>query len=139
MLYGEWLRRTRRRAEAGRHLGLALKTFEELGARAWGERARAELFATGARTAERPEKDGGLGRLTHQELQIVRLAAAGASNREIAARLFLSPRTVGNHLYRAYPKLGVRTRVELRRLDLGAAAGTGVPGRRLSNPGGPVE
>ncbi|WP_255281732.1 helix-turn-helix transcriptional regulator [Actinomadura madurae] len=78
-------------------------------------------------------------RLTHQELQIVRLAAAGASNREIAARLFLSPRTVGNHLYRAYPKLGVRTRVELRRLDLGAAAGTGVPGRRLSNPGGPVE
>ncbi|MCQ0004948.1 response regulator transcription factor [Actinomadura madurae] len=69
----------------------------------------------------------------------MRLAAAGASNREIAARLFLSPRTVGNHLYRAYPKLGVRTRVELRRLDLGAAAGTGVPGRRLSNPGGPVE
>ncbi|SPT58362.1 helix-turn-helix transcriptional regulator [Actinomadura madurae] len=137
LLYGEWLRRTRRRAEAGRHLGLALKTFEELGARAWGERAKAELFATGARTAERPEKDGGLGRLTHQELQIVRLAAAGASNREIAARLFLSPRTVGNHLYRAYPKLGVRTRVELRRLDLGAAAGTGSAGPPVEQPGRP--
>lgn len=125
LLYGEWLRRARRRAEARTHLNRALEVFENMGARIWADRARAELFATGARAPERPEKDGGIGRLTHQELQIVRLAAAGASNREIAARLFLSPRTVGNHLYRAYPKLGVRTRVELRRLDLGAAAGAG--------------
>lgn len=59
-----------------------------------------------------------LRRLTPQELQVVRLAATGASNREIAARLFLSPRTVGHHLSRAYPKLGVTRRMELARLDL---------------------
>ncbi|WP_433467844.1 ATP-binding protein [Spirillospora sp. CA-128828] len=124
LLYGEWLRRVRRRAEARTHLTLALELFEKLGARVWADRANGELGATGARQAGSRQAEApplvGAGRLTHQELQIVRLAAAGASNREIAARLFLSPRTVGNHLYRAYPKLGVRTRAELRRLDLGA-------------------
>jgi DNA-binding CsgD family transcriptional regulator len=57
--------------------------------------------------------------LTPQELQAVRLAAAGLSNRDIAARLFLSPRTVGYHLYKAYPKLGVTSRTGLAGLDLG--------------------
>lgn len=60
-----------------------------------------------------------LGELTPQQLQIVRLAASGASNREIAAQLFLSPRTVGNHLYRAFPKLGIKIRAQLCELDLG--------------------
>ena len=59
-----------------------------------------------------------LSALTPQELQVVRLAAAGLSNRDIGAQLFLSPRTVGYHLYKAYPKLGVSSRVELGRLDL---------------------
>jgi DNA-binding NarL/FixJ family response regulator len=58
-----------------------------------------------------------LKRLTPQELQVVRLAAGGSSNREIAAQLFLSPRTVGHHLYKAYPKLGVSRRVELAKLE----------------------
>ncbi|GAA2449333.1 hypothetical protein GCM10010191_78650 [Actinomadura vinacea] len=61
---------------------------------------------------------GILGRLTPQERRVVRLAATGASNGEIGAQLFLSPRTVSNHLYRAYPKLGVRSRAELGELDL---------------------
>lgn len=120
LLYGEWLRRERRRADARTHLSNALELFEKSGSAAWAERARAELGACGTRPADAPETV--LGGLTHQELQIVRLAAAGASNREIADRLFLSPRTVGNHLYRAYPKLGVRTRGELGRLDLSAPA-----------------
>ncbi|WP_149264076.1 AAA family ATPase [Actinomadura sp. K4S16] len=132
LLYGEWLRRARRRAEAHRHLALAVELFTTVDARVWAERARAELGAAGvagpAAGADRGPAGGGpgAGGLTHQELQVVRLAAAGATNREIAARLYLSPRTVGNHLYRAYPKLGVRTRAELRRLDFGA--GSGRPG-----------
>ncbi|MEU8124201.1 AAA family ATPase [Spirillospora sp. NPDC049024] len=123
LLYGEWLRRARRRAGAGEQLSRAMELFEELGARVWAERARTELEAAGARPAGAEPRGVRIGGLTHQELQIVRLAAAGASNREIAARLYLSPRTVGNHLYRAYRKLDVRTRGELRGLDLGTGAG----------------
>ncbi|MGP4026832.1 AAA family ATPase [Actinomadura sp. 3N407] len=122
LLYGEWLRRERRRAHAREHLSRAMDLFDTQGALIWARRARAELGAAGARQAGGAPEGNGTGGLTHQELQIVRLAAAGASNREIAARLYLSPRTVGNHLYRAYPKLGVRTRVELRGLDLDVAA-----------------
>jgi DNA-binding NarL/FixJ family response regulator len=77
----------------------------------WAEQARAELTATGV-TAPRPDRTG-LPRLTPQELQVVRLAARGLSNRDIAAQLFLSPRTVGYHLYKAYPKLGITSRSEL--------------------------
>ncbi|WP_165950248.1 LuxR family transcriptional regulator [Actinomadura sp. GC306] len=126
LLYGEWLRRERRRARAREHLSRAMELFERQGARVWALRARAELGAAGVRPAGAPPPGpDGIGGLTHQELQIVRLAASGASNREIAARLYLSPRTVGNHLYRAFPKLGVRTRVELRGLDLGITAREG--------------
>jgi DNA-binding CsgD family transcriptional regulator len=70
----------------------------------------------GDRPSARALADDPLQRLTPQELQIVRLAAAGHSNREIAAQLFLSPRTVGHHLYRAYPKIGVTRRTELAKL-----------------------
>jgi DNA-binding NarL/FixJ family response regulator len=62
---------------------------------------------------------GPISQLTSQELQVVRLAALGRTNREIAAQLFLSPRTVGYHLYKAYPKLGIGSRTELAGLDLG--------------------
>lgn len=108
LLYGEWLRRSRRRNDARARLHSALEAFDRLGAVPWAERARTELRAAGESLT-----DGGDGRdvlaarLTPQELQVVRLAATGLSNREIGAQLFLSPRTVGYHLYKAYPKLGV--------------------------------
>ncbi len=114
LLYGEWLRRNRRRAGAREHLLAAAAAFARMGARPWQERAEAELRAAGA-GAPAVTADDPLARLTPQELQVVRLAAAGASNKQIGARLFLSPRTVGFHLYRAFPKLGVTTREELAR------------------------
>ncbi|MFI6736542.1 AAA family ATPase [Nonomuraea sp. NPDC050451] len=116
LAYGEWLRRHRRRTEAKDQLADALAAFERLGARTWASRARAELSALGDRPSAHPRALDPLARLTPQELQVVRLAAAGMSNREIAARLFLSPRTVGHHLYKAYPKLGVTRRMELAQL-----------------------
>ncbi|MEU0540163.1 LuxR C-terminal-related transcriptional regulator, partial [Nocardia sp. NPDC005978] len=117
LLYGEWLRRERRMQEARTHLRAALHTFEQLGAAPWAEHARVELRAAGAGAA--PERGDDLAALlTPQELQVTRLAAAGATNKEIAAQLFLSPKTVGHHLYRAFPKLGVSNRVELARLSL---------------------
>ncbi|MFC5908534.1 helix-turn-helix transcriptional regulator, partial [Streptacidiphilus monticola] len=117
LLYGEWLRRGRRKAEARSPLRAAEQTFRQLGARPWAERARTELDATGAAAgAERPAAAGPLAGLTPQEAQIVRLAAQGLSNRDIAAQLFLSARTVGYHLYKAYPKLGVASRTELAEL-----------------------
>ena len=114
LLYGEWLRRNRRRAGAREHLLAAAAAFARMGARPWQERAEAELRAAGA-GAPAVTADDPLARLTPQELQVVRLAAAGASNKQIGAQLFLSPRTVGFHLYRAFPKLGVTTREELAR------------------------
>ncbi|WP_327678652.1 helix-turn-helix transcriptional regulator [Kitasatospora sp. NBC_00458] len=117
LLYGEWLRRERRRTDARPHLGAALETFERLGAGPWADRARAELTATGgAAPAPVEAAPGVLTALTPQELQIARLAARGMTNRDIAAQLFLSPRTVGHHLYKAYPKLGIASRTELAAL-----------------------
>ncbi|MEV3987066.1 helix-turn-helix transcriptional regulator [Nonomuraea sp. NPDC049758] len=115
LLYGEWLRRARRRAEARSPLRSALEIFDRLGATPWAGRARAELRATGESAPDGPPADA-LAALTPQELQVVRLAAAGVSNRDIAAQLFLSHRTVEYHLYKAYPKLGVASRQELARL-----------------------
>jgi DNA-binding CsgD family transcriptional regulator len=116
LAYGEWLHRHHRHTEAKDQLADALAAFERLGARTWASRARAELSALGDRPSAHPRALDPLSRLTPQELQVVRLAAAGMSDREIAARLFLSPRTIGHHLHQAYPKLGVTRRVELARL-----------------------
>ncbi|PJE95471.1 helix-turn-helix transcriptional regulator [Streptomyces carminius] len=119
LLYGEWLRRSRRRTDARAPLRSALETFERLRAAPWAERTRTELRATGEPgTAARTAAANLIDRLTPQELQVVRLAARGSSSREIAAQLFLSPRTVEHHLYKAYPKLGVGSRRELVRLEL---------------------
>ncbi|WP_119726697.1 ATP-binding protein [Thermomonospora amylolytica] len=119
LLYGEWLRRARRRSDARDVLRPALETFESLRAGPWAERARAELRAAGdAVVPARAAAPDLLARLTPQERQVVRLAAEGISSREIAAQLFLSPRTVEYHLYKAYPKLGVSSRRELSRLQL---------------------
>ncbi|WP_327067716.1 AAA family ATPase [Kitasatospora sp. NBC_01250] len=112
LLFGEWLRRDRRKTEARARLRAALEIFERLGALPWAERARSELGAAGD-TAPVAALSGPLAGLTPQEEQIARLAAKGLSNREIAAQLFLSPRTVGHHLYKAYPKLGIASRGQL--------------------------
>ncbi|TVT46230.1 AAA family ATPase [Amycolatopsis rhizosphaerae] len=118
LLYGEWLRRARRKAEASTHLRTAHADFERLGAAGWADRAAAELTATGVTGTTTAAPAGPAGTLTPQELQIVRLAGRGLSNKDIAAQLFLSPRTVGYHLYKAYPKLGVLSRGELAGLPL---------------------
>ncbi|WP_274564799.1 ATP-binding protein [Streptomyces spiramyceticus] len=116
LLYGEWLRRLRRKIDARDHLREALETFEKLGARPWADRARAELRAAGESAAPTGLADGRISRLSPQEREVVRLAATGATNREIATQLFLSHRTVGHHLYRAFPKLGITSRNELAAL-----------------------
>ncbi len=116
LLYGEWLRRAKRKAEARTQLGHALDTFERLGARPWAARTRAELEATGLPAPVATERTPTT--LTPQELQIARLAGQGLSNKDIAAQLFLSPKTVAYHLYKAYPKLNIGSRGELASLNL---------------------
>jgi DNA-binding NarL/FixJ family response regulator len=91
--------------------------FERLAAQPWADRAAAELRAAGEQTESAPALDL-LAALSPQELQIVKLAHAGMTNREIAAQLFLSPKTVSYHLYRAFPKLNVANRGQLARLNL---------------------
>jgi DNA-binding CsgD family transcriptional regulator len=115
LVYGEWLRREKRRSAAAVQLTSAVEAFDKLGAITWAERSTAELAAVG-QAAARAKAPGVLARLTPQEYQIVMLAARGLSNREIAARLFLSHRTVGYHLYKAYPKLDVCARAQLAAL-----------------------
>jgi DNA-binding CsgD family transcriptional regulator len=109
---GRWLRRRRRSAESRSPLRESVALFDALGAAAWSKRARQELRATGEKIGRRaPDiRD----RLTAQELQIAQLAAEGLSNRQIAERLFLSPRTIGGHLYRIFPKLEITARAQLR-------------------------
>jgi DNA-binding CsgD family transcriptional regulator/tetratricopeptide (TPR) repeat protein len=112
LAFGAWLRRQRRVAESRPHLRQARDELEALGANQWAQRADQELRATGATsTRRRPEARD---EMTPQELQIAEMAASGLSNREIGQRLYLSHRTVGSHLYRVFPKLGVRARNELR-------------------------
>ncbi|MFE2144643.1 LuxR C-terminal-related transcriptional regulator, partial [Streptomyces sp. NPDC059456] len=110
--YGEWLRRQRRIADARDALTKARDLFEGLGAGYWHQRAQAELRAAGVACESAPRS--GLNTLTPQRRRIVRLAAQGLTNREIGERLFLSPRTVGTHLYQAFPVLGVTARSQLR-------------------------
>jgi DNA-binding CsgD family transcriptional regulator len=112
--HAEWLRRRRRINDAKAVLTEALATFRRLGARSWAERAQAELRACGVAVARPPGEPDALRELTSQQRQIVRLASAGLTDREIGDRLFLSPRTVSSHLYRSYPKLGVASRHQLR-------------------------
>lgn len=120
LLYGTWLRRNRRVLEARAVLWPALEAFERAGATPWAERARTELRAAGENpNPQRLAAAEVLDRLTPQELQVVRLAARGMSNRKIAAQLFLSPRTIEYHLYKAYPKLDIASRHELTQLELG--------------------
>jgi len=110
--YGSWLRRRRRTSEARHRLWTALEIFTRLEASAWRSLTETELRAAGVGAAE--DTVSGWSELTAQEREVVELAAAGRTNREIGAVLFLSPRTVSGHLYHAFPKLGVTARAQLR-------------------------
>jgi DNA-binding CsgD family transcriptional regulator len=111
LIYGEWLRRQKRRRDARVQLDAARDTFESAGANAFADRARVELLATGARARKRV--DATRRDLTPQEWQIARLAAGGATNPEIAERLFISASTVDYHLRKVYRKLDIRSRHEI--------------------------
>jgi DNA-binding CsgD family transcriptional regulator len=119
LLLGEHLRRARRTTDARPHLRAAREAFAQLGAAPWAARAATELRATGETVRRRDE--GGLSELTPQELQITRLVAGGATNREVAAQLFVSPKTVEYHLGKVFTKLGVASRTELAAVTLAAA------------------
>ncbi|MFF0311107.1 LuxR C-terminal-related transcriptional regulator [Streptosporangium sp. NPDC004379] len=123
LLYGAYLRHRRHREEARDHLREAAEVFERLGAARWRQRAAAELRAAGEPVSGPGSSIGEV--LTAQQLQIARFVAEGATNREIAARLFVSPRTVDYHVRNIFTKLGITSRAELIR---SAASSLTAPG-----------
>jgi DNA-binding CsgD family transcriptional regulator len=112
LAYGSWLRRQRRAADSRVPLRAAAEAFHALGFVQSSERARQELRASGE--TSRPRAAEAWNQLSPQELQIARMAAAGMTNRQIGEKLYLSHRTIGSHLYRIFPKLGITSRAELR-------------------------
>ncbi|GAB2806630.1 LuxR C-terminal-related transcriptional regulator [Streptomyces daliensis] len=133
LLYGKSLRRQRRPSEARDVLRDALFAFERCGARPWAEQARAELRATGGGSSagEGNGAPAALDGLTPQQLRIARHVAEGATNREVAIRLSVSPRTVDHHLRNVFSALGIRSRVELTRLLAGSAEAVPLRGVRV--------
>jgi DNA-binding CsgD family transcriptional regulator len=114
LLYGEWLRRENRRADAREQLRTAYNTLDEIGMHAFAERARRELLATGETARKRvPQTAGAAQELTPQEAQVAQLARDGLSNPEIGARLFISSHTVQYHLGKVFAKLGISSRGQL--------------------------
>jgi DNA-binding NarL/FixJ family response regulator len=111
LLYGEWLRRQRRRTDAREQLYAAHDMLEAMGIEAFAERARRELAATGETSRKRTADTGQ--QLTAQETRVARLARDGLSNPEIGSRLFLSARTVQYHLSKVFTKLGISSRSQL--------------------------
>jgi DNA-binding CsgD family transcriptional regulator len=123
LAFGEYLRRSRQRVRAREHLRSALEAFEDLQARPWAARAREELRASGETARRRSQTD--TPRLTAQELQVAQLVQQGLSNREVAERLYVSPRTVDFHLRNIFSKLGISSRAALAGLQLAQEATTG--------------
>src|SRR6185312_11050637 len=116
LAHGRWLRRSQRVRESRRQLRSAVEAFVRTGAGPWAEQARRELRAAGdAGSGAVVPGSGAWERLSTQEAQIARLVIEGLSNKDIGERLYLSPRTVGSHLYRMFPKLGVASRTQLAR------------------------
>jgi DNA-binding CsgD family transcriptional regulator len=111
LTFGRWLRRRHQVAEARDSLRSAHATLSGIGATVWADQAETELRAAGEQTARRsaPSRET----LTAQELQIVRMAGDGFSDKQIGQRLYLSPRTVSGHLYRAFPQLGITSRSQI--------------------------
>jgi DNA-binding CsgD family transcriptional regulator len=138
LLYGEWLRRQKRRQDSRTQLRGAYEVFTRCGADGFAERARRELRAAGESVRETPGRVAT--GLTGQEAQIAALAAEGQTNAEIAAQLFISPRTVEWHLGNLFTKLGVTSRRQLRslpQLSAGTRKDVGPEGpRAASRPGG---
>lgn len=123
LAYGGWLRRRRRRIDARHHLRVALQIFERVGATDWADRAHRELRASGETV--RRASPAGIATLTPQEVQVVQFVRTGATNKQIAAQLYLSPRTIDYHLRKVFVKLGFSSRAELIALaadDLGHAS-----------------
>ncbi len=120
LLYGEWLRRQRRRRDARDQLRAAFEFFDRVGAVAFADRARSELRATGEHARKRTFETSEA--LTTQEALVARLAGGGASNRQIAEQLFISPATVAYHLRKVFAKLGVSSRHELAGSSPGPAS-----------------
>jgi DNA-binding NarL/FixJ family response regulator len=112
LIYGEWLRRSDRRVAARHQLRAAYEAFESFGADAFAERARRELLATGETV--RPHTPVARDQLTAREALIAQMARGGQTNSEIAAQLFLSPRTVEYHLGKVFAKLEISSRKDLR-------------------------
>jgi DNA-binding CsgD family transcriptional regulator len=134
LCYGERLRRSRRTTQARERLRSALTTFERLGAAPWAQRAEVELRATGE------HRRRGLAahwELTPQEIEVAAIVARGATNREAAAALFVSPKTIEAHLGRIYRKVGIRSRTELANL-LGERGPAGSGGRPRAPSGSPA-
>ncbi|GAB3904430.1 hypothetical protein GCM10027612_72370 [Microbispora bryophytorum subsp. camponoti] len=120
LLYGEWLRRENRRADAREQLGIAYEMLSDMGAEAFAERARRELQATGETVRKRTVETHTA--LTAQEAQVARLAGDGLTNPEIGAQLFISPHTVEWHLRKVFAKLGIASR---RQISTALLEGTG--------------
>ena len=120
LAYGEFLRRSRRRVDAREHLRTALHAFQDLGAAPWARRAEQGLRGSGE-TARKRDSTTAVA-LTPQESQVAAFVAEGLSNRDVAAKLFLSPRTIDFHLRNVFAKTGISSRGELTRLDLDPSA-----------------